>query len=36
MVRVVSGQVPIESPADVLVCLELYAVVGSEVKLEVN
>ena len=36
VVRVVSGQVPIESPADVLVGLELYAVVGSEVKLEGN
>ena len=36
VVRVVSRQVPIESPADVLVGLELYAVVGSEVKLDVN
>jgi len=36
VVRVVSREVPIESPADVLVGLELYAVVGSEVNLQVN
>src|SRR5690606_12869804 len=36
VVRVVSSEVPIESPADVLVGLELYAVVGSEVRLQVN
>lgn len=36
VVRVVSREVPIESPADVLVGLELYALVGSEVKVEVN
>jgi len=36
VVRVVSREVPIESPADVLVGLELYAVVGSEVNIQVN
>ncbi len=36
VVRVVSREVPIESPADVLVGLELYAVVGAEVNLQVN
>jgi len=36
VVRVVSSAVPIESPADVLVGLELYAMVGSEVNLQVN
>ena len=36
VVRVVTRDVPIESPADVLVGLELYAVVGSEVALRVN
>ncbi len=30
VVRVVSGEFPIESPADLLVGLELYASVGSE------
>jgi rare lipoprotein A len=36
VVRVVTREVPIESPADVLVGLELYAMVGSEVNLQVN
>ena len=36
VVRVVSKDVPIESPADVLVGLELYAMVGSEVNIQVN
>lgn len=36
VVRVVSHDVPIDSPADVLVGLELYALVGSEVNIQVN